>query len=142
MGIIVKNRMIRNPANTVLWVAILVLLSGDTGAEAFLSVSSGQNELLRIKVHQLILEPGRNIPVLILSDPPEKRGLLIWIGFPEANAISSEMHGIKHRRPLTHDLLERFISKTQLKIQRVVITHFKEGTYYATILVKSGGQLM
>jgi len=121
---------------------LLILFCEVTEANDLIPVALEQNELIQVKVQQVFLEPGRNTPVVILADSIEERGLLIWIGFLEANAISSEMQGISHRRPLTHDLLEKIILKANLKIQRVVITHIEEGIYYARILIEVGESIM
>jgi len=142
MGSILKDRRIRFLVTVGLLLSVLISLCGDTVANEFIPVSLEKEQLLQVKVHQVFLEPERNVPVVILADPLEERGLLIWIGFLEANAISSEMQSISHRRPLTHDLLEKIILKANLRIQRVVITHIKEGIYYATILIEGGESLM
>ena len=138
MESISKERKMNVSVITGLLLSALISLCGITEAKELVSISLEQNELIQVKVQQVFLEPGKNIPVVILSDSLEERGLLIWIGFLEANAISSEMQGVSHRRPLTHDLLEKIILMANLKIQRVVITHLKEGIYYAKILIESG----
>jgi hypothetical protein len=80
--------------------------------------------------------------VVSLSDVKGERALLIWIDLFEARAIYSELEGVKHFRPLTHDLLEKIIEKVDGKIQRVVITDIRENTYYATIVLKKGNGLV
>ena len=97
-----------------------------------LSPSSEQSRLLPVKVFRLILDPMSQHPVVILADTLEERALPIWIDSFEANAIQSELEGIKHRRPLTHDLLERIIQQTNAKIHQIVITQLKDNIYYAT----------
>jgi len=142
MRFILKTRRIIFWATLGLSVPLLILFCGVTEANDLIPVSLEQNQLIQVKVQQVFLEPGRNTPVVILADSLEERGLLIWIGFLEANAISSEMQGVSHRRPLTHDLLEKIILKANLKIQRVVITHIEEGIYYARILIEDGESIM
>jgi bifunctional DNase/RNase len=111
-------------------------------AEGFTPVTLEQKELLRVKVHQLSIDPISKQPVVFLADSLEERALLIWIDFFAANAIYSEMQGVKPRRPLTHDLLERIIQEANGKIHRIVITHFKEDIYYARIVMERGGSLV
>lgn len=101
-----------------------------------------KEELVQVKVHRLIVDPASNQPVVLLADNLEERALLIWIGLFEANAIDSEMQGLKHHRPLTHDLLERVLKKVNGKIRRITITHFEEGIYYATIAIERDGTLI
>jgi bifunctional DNase/RNase len=99
-----------------------------------------QEGLLRVKVLRLIVDPLRDQPVVMLADDLEERALPIWIGFAEANAMGLEMEGIDHRRPLTHDLMERVMEQAELKMLRAVITHLEEGTYYATLVLEQGGK--
>ena len=102
------------------------------------AITSEQNKLLQVKVHRLIIDPGSQQPVVILADALEERGLFIWISHFEANAIHSEMNGIEHYRPLTHDLMERVMERANLRIQQVIVTHIHEGVYYATLVIKEG----
>jgi len=101
-----------------------------------------QPELLQVKVHRLIVDPKSKQPVVSLADSREQRALLIWIDFFEARAIYSEMEGIQHRRPLTHDLLEQIIQKVNGKIHHIVITHTKENIYFATLVIERKDSLV
>ena len=101
-----------------------------------------QRELLEVKVHLLGFDSTNKQPIVFLSDCLGQRALPICIGLFEANAIYSEMQGVTHRRPLTHDLLERIIHTSKGKIHRVIITHHKEGIYYATIEMERDGSLI
>ena len=121
-----------------LGLAALISFSEGTLAAVLAPVFLEPKELLQVKVHQVILDPTSNQPVVLLADSPGERVLLIWIGHCEANAIFAEIQGIKHDRPLTHDLAERIIQKANGKIRRIVITHRKENTYYATIVLEWG----
>jgi len=111
----------------------------EAGAEMDLSPGSEKSKLLPVTVYRLILDPVSQHPVVILADSVEERALPIWIDSFEANAIHSEMEGIKHRRPLTHDLLERIIQKTRATIHQIVITQLKENIYYAKIRMEVAG---
>ena len=109
--------------------------------EGFMPVALEQKELLQVKVHQLTVDPISKQPVVVLADSLEERALVVWIDFFSANAIHLEIQGIKHRRPLTHDLLERIIQEANGKIHRIVITHVKKDIYYATIVMERRGSL-
>ncbi|UCF91014.1 MAG: bifunctional nuclease family protein [Desulfobacterales bacterium] len=101
-----------------------------------------EHELLEVKVHRLIMDPGSNQPVVLLADAHEERALLIWIDFFEAQAIYAEMQEIKHRRPLTHDLLEKIIQQVKGKIHHIVIPFVRENTFYATLVMEREGSLV
>ncbi|RLB31055.1 MAG: hypothetical protein DRG87_03485 [Deltaproteobacteria bacterium] len=124
------------------WLALLFALSGAAWVEGSSPVSLEQGELLQVKVHLLGFDSANKQPLVFLSDSLEQRALPIVIGLFEANAIYSEMQGVTHRRPLTHDLLERVIQRSKGKIRRVIITHNKEGIYYATIEMERDGSLI
>lgn len=104
--------------------------------------SPSEKDLLEVKVHQLIVDPTSLQPVVLLTDFRQEKALLIWIGPLEANAIQAELQGIKHHRPLTHDLLEKVILRTGNKIHRIIITHIQEGIYYATLVMKKNNSLL
>jgi hypothetical protein len=122
-----------------LCLAALLLFSGPMAPA---SHTAEKEPLLRVKVLRLIVDPLRDQPVVMLTDDMEERALPIWIGFAEANAMGLEMEGIEHRRPLTHDLMERVMQEADLKMRRAVITHLEEGTYYATLFLERGGKVM
>jgi bifunctional DNase/RNase len=133
-----KEGRIRSLLTVGLCLAASIWLSGEAVAKGVAPVALDQKELLQVKVHRLIIDPASRQPVVFLADPLEERGLPIWIGHCEANAISAELQGIRHPRPLTHDLLERILQKVNWKLQRIVVTHSKEGTYYATMVIERG----
>jgi bifunctional DNase/RNase len=94
------------------------------------------SDLVRVKVHNMILDPRNNRPVVSLADLDENRAMLIWIGENEARAIYAEMEGVENFRPLTHDLFENVLEQLDGSIQRIIITHTKDNVYYATLEVK------
>ena len=138
----VMKRTIRFLAGAALCLAIVVWISGETLAERFTSVSLEQKELLQVKVYRLTLDPTSGHPVVFLAESAEEYALPIWIGRFEADAIYSAMHGIKHRRPHTHDLLEKVIQRSYGKVHRIVIPYVREGIYYGTLVIQRGGSLV
>ena len=98
--------------------------------------------LIRVNIHQLVVDPASRQPVVTLADVEEMRALFIWIGLPEARAIYAELEGVKHQRPLTHDLLEKVIQKTDGAIKRIVVTHTRENIYYATVVLQKENDLI
>jgi len=96
--------------------------------------------LVPVKILRVGMEATSGQSWVILADIPETRALVIWIGHFEANAISSELKGMVHPRPLTHDLLEHVIHEAGFTIQKVVITHVVEGTYHATMVIEKRGK--
>jgi len=93
-------------------------------------------ELIRVTVYQLVVDPSSRQPVVTLADPGEQHALFIWIGLAEARAIYSQIEGVQYPRPLTHDLLEKIIQNANSTIHHVVITHSQDNIYYATIVMQ------
>ena len=97
---------------------------------------------LEVHIYRLVMDPAANNPVVLLSDADEKQALPIWISIIEANAIYAEIMGVRHQRPLTHDLLERIVLGFKATLSRMLITHVEENVYYATlVLEKDGSQI-
>jgi uncharacterized protein len=99
-------------------------------------------DLRRVKISQLILDPSSQQPVVLLTDLLEEKALPIWIGPCEADALYATMEKIKRNRPFTHDLMETIIQKMKGKIQRIIITHSKDGIYYATMTLERDGTMV
>ena len=125
-----------------LWLIALTLPSCSSKAQEAAPAAFDPDELVKVKFHNLTIDPQSKQPVVLLADPDEERALLIWIGFFEARAIHSEMQGIEPFRPLTHDLLKRIIQKTDGSIEHIVITHVEENVFFATIVIKQNGSLI
>jgi bifunctional DNase/RNase len=124
-----------------LWLIALTCSAGKISAGKSVQGVPGEEDLVRVNIQQLIVDPATQNPVVSLTDPEEKRALFIWIGPTEARAIHAEIQGIKHFRPLTHDLLASVIDVADVKIHRIVITHVKENVFYAAILIEKNGGL-
>jgi bifunctional DNase/RNase len=139
MGVINKLKIMGWILSVGLCIAPFISPLGKAEAGMDLSPGSEKSKLLPVTVYRLILDPVSQNPVVILANSLEERALPIWIDNFEANAIHAEMEGIKHRRPLTHDLLERIIQKTHATIHQIVITQLKENIYYAKIRMEVAG---
>ena len=91
----------------------------------------------KVIVKALMLDPVSNIPVVILKDTENSRLLPIWLGNFEANAIAMYLENLTAPRPMTHDLLNRFLQLTEAKVLRVVVSDLRDSTFYAEILIHS-----
>ena len=117
------------------WLLAASCCTAQTTVKQSTPPAAAEKELIRVNIHQLVVDPATRQPVVTLADLQEMRALFIWIGLPEARAIYSELEGVKHQRPLTHDLLEQIIQKTGGRIHRIVVTHTRENIYYATVVL-------
>ena len=80
--------------------------------------------------------------LIILKDVDQERFLPIWIGPFEAEAITIKLQDIEVKRPLTHDLLNTFITQLGAVVSHVLVSELHDDTYYARIVVDFNGQYM
>ncbi len=95
-----------------------------------------------MKIRGLMMDPGTNMPIVILKDVAGNTVLPIWVGIYEANAIALEIEKVSTPRPMTHDLLKNMLLGLHAGIQKVVVSELKEDTFYALIWVERGGELI
>ena len=93
-----------------------------------------------LKLHGLAVDPTRGDPVVLLRDLSGEHQIPIWIGQAEAVAIASEMQGIRHPRPMTHDLLRGAIETLGWTVSHIEINDLRDNTFYARIIVVRGDE--
>jgi bifunctional DNase/RNase len=91
-------------------------------------------------ISKLALDSITKSPIVILKEVDGERSLPIWIGLLEANAIASELEGIKFSRPMTHDLLKNIMEMMDIEVKRVEVCDLKNNTYYALIHITHNGK--
>jgi uncharacterized protein len=97
--------------------------------------------VLSLELLGVRLEQPANSPVLLLREREGQRRVLpIYIGGPEAAAIAYALEGATPPRPLTHDLLCNVLQELGATLSRVLVTEYREHTYYAELHLDRGGQ--
>ncbi|MCK5242539.1 bifunctional nuclease family protein [bacterium] len=96
--------------------------------------------MVEMKVKGLAVDANSKIPVVILTDPDEKRYLPIWIGIYEADAILIALEKINVPRPMTHDLMKSILETLGVKIDRILIYNIQNNTFYARITLTRGDE--
>ena len=91
--------------------------------------------MIQMNIGGLGFDPRNLSPVVLLRDAEELNFLPIWIGVFEAASIAMVLQGVTPPRPMTHDLLKDSIEKLGGKVDRIVISDVKEGTFFASIEV-------
>ena len=91
--------------------------------------------MIKVDVAGLSLDQRTEAPVVLLYLPPEEMCLPIWIGPTEAASIALALRDETFARPLTHDLLMMVIDGLGGRVERVVITDQRDGTYYARVFL-------
>jgi len=95
---------------------------------------------IEMKIKGLMVDPVTNMPVVLLRDDSESRVLPIWVGVFEANAIALKVEEIEAPRPMTHDLLRNLLDALGARVEKIVVSDLRDGTYYALIHLDVGGQ--
>jgi uncharacterized protein len=85
------------------------------------------------------VELPTNQPIVLLREKEGERFLPIWIGAMEATAIAFALQGIVTARPMTHDLMKNVLEELGVRIDRIVITELRDGTFYAVIQMQQNG---
>ena len=88
---------------------------------------------VRMNVWKVLYDSAIGSSVVLLRNESENRILPIWIGQSEALSIAIALENIQMSRPMTHDLMKKFIETVDLRMEWIRITDIKEGTFYATI---------
>ena len=78
--------------------------------------------------------------VVLLRESGGERVLPIWTGFPEADALATQLVGWTTPRPMTVDLTAGLLDAAGANVERVVIQSFHENTYFATVTLTAGGE--
>jgi bifunctional DNase/RNase len=89
--------------------------------------------MIHVTVTRLAIDRTTNTPVVFLREAVGTRGVGIWIGAPEANAIALMLQGQTPPRPMTHDLLKAVIEAIGGRVRQVAVTAVRNGTYLAEI---------
>lgn len=96
--------------------------------------------MIEVKIDSIrvsLVSPQR---LIILKDKDQERFLPIWIGPFEAEAITIKLQDVDVKRPLTHDLLNKFIKELGAIVSHVLVNDLREDTYYARIIVSVNGK--
>ena len=95
--------------------------------------------LIEMSIKGLMIDPMTNMPIVILRDEDGQRTLPIWVGPVEANAIALQIENVAPPRPMTHDLLRNLLAGLDARLERVIISDLKDGTFYAYLeLIRDG----
>ena len=90
------------------------------------------------KIFSLVLIPLLGQYVITLEEVEGQRLVPIWIGVNEGNAIGLKLQDEQLPRPMTHDLMNNMFKALGVKVELVVISDLKDGTYYAIVTLAAG----
>jgi bifunctional DNase/RNase len=96
--------------------------------------------MIEVKVAAVLFDQQTQSPVMLLKELDGSRVLPIFIGPTEGTAILYALENVKPPRPLTIDLLKRFLDTFLIKVSRIIISELKNETFYAEIIVDYHGR--
>ena len=91
----------------------------------------------RMVIKRLVLDPSSNLPIVILQREEGSELMPIWIGLFEANAIALKLETVEVPRPMTHDLIANLLAALGGRMERILITDLRDGTFYAQLEVRT-----
>ncbi|MFM7232273.1 MAG: bifunctional nuclease family protein [bacterium] len=99
-------------------------------------------KVVEVRIHGLGTEPKTQQHVVVLREVDGTRVLPIFVGPFEAQAIARMLKHEAFPRPLTHDLLALIVEGLKARVTRVVIAELREGTYYASLVLERGSEVV
>ena len=97
--------------------------------------------MIPVRVAKLGLDSASNTYVVVLQEREGDRVLPIWIGRPEAESIAVHINGVKHERPMTHDLCHALINGLGATLRRIQVTRVQDSTFYAELHLARGAAI-
>lgn len=94
--------------------------------------------LVKVEVASFGVDPGQNIPLIILKECGGERSLPLLIGSSEASAIAIRTLDISSERPLTIDLAKLIMQEFGGTLERVVIYDLVDQVFYARLQISAG----
>ncbi len=92
--------------------------------------------MIKVNIDSVRISLMTQSRVVVLREVGSQRYLPIWIGAPEADAITLRLQGIHVDRPLTHDLLYNTIRTLGAEVEYVIVTELKNDIFYAEIVLE------
>ena len=89
---------------------------------------------------RIIISETSEQQIIVLKEAGGERAFPIVIGITEALAIDRRLKGIAPPRPLTHDLVANVLDALSAKLEKIVITDLREGTFFAELTISKDGQ--
>lgn len=91
--------------------------------------------MVEVKVDAIRVNLMGSHRVVVLKDLDSNRYLPIWIGQPEADAITIHLTDALVVRPLTHDLIVSIIRDMGATVRYVLVSELRDDTFFARIIV-------
>ena len=96
-----------------------------------------QNEVVAVTVKGVL--PTSNACAVFLGD--DTKTFVIYVDPSVGKAIQMTLSGVKHARPLTHDLIGSVLLGLGAQLDHVVVNDARDDTFFARILLRMENEL-
>ncbi|MGC6487668.1 MAG: bifunctional nuclease family protein [Planctomycetota bacterium] len=96
-------------------------------------------ELVEVELARVVIHQKGDQQYIHLRERHGTRSFPIVIGYNEVEEINRKLCGVEPPRPLTHDLIGRVLHTLEHRLDRVVVSELREGTFYATLILVPRG---
>ena len=96
-----------------------------------------QNEVVAVTVKGVL--PTSNACAVFLGD--DTKTFVIYVDPSVGKAIQMTLSGVKHARPLTHDLIGSVLLGLGAQVDHVVVNDARDDTFFARILLRMENEL-
>lgn len=97
---------------------------------------------VEMQLSRIIISEIHDQQIIYLREVDGERQFPIVIGIFEATSIERRIKGVTTPRPLTHDLIVSILEHLDGEPDSVIINALQEGTYYAELRVRRGGEMI
>ena len=98
--------------------------------------------MIQVELSRIVISEINSQQVIFLKEKDGPREFPIIIGIFEATSIDRKVKGFQPQRPLTHDLIASVVEALGGRFNDVLITRMEEQTFYATIRLVRGEELI
>lgn len=98
----------------------------------------GESNLIEMELREIqIKEDAIQTQVIVLAEKGGEREFPIFIGWVEATALDSALHGYQNARPMTHDLVLNVIDGTGCELRHVMVDDLRQETFFGKLAVRT-----
>lgn len=98
--------------------------------------SAQGSDPIAVEVSGVGTNPLTQASAVLLYAESENLVLPIFIGSAEAGAISRYLDGVRTPRPMTHDLIGNLLDVFNGRLERVIVSDFRDSTYLALLIIR------
>ena len=96
--------------------------------------------MIPVELSRIVIQETSEQQYIYITETDGKRSFPIVIGIFEALEINRKVSDKRSMRPMTHDLVRLVIEALGGRLDKVVISDLREGTFYANLYIEQDGK--